>query len=907
MTAIRMVWKRVLFLLRRGRFDRDMEEEIRLHLEMKTEENLAAGMPSEDARSAALRRFGNQTRMHEQSREVWMFRWLDDLMQDLRFALRSFRASPGFAAVAVVTLALGIGANTAIFTVINAALLRPLPYRDPERLVMVWNQLLNLGLTRFGASYADYFDYRDQNQVFEGIAAFGSRQFDLTGGAQPERVSGVGVSANLLPLLGVSAAFGRTFTADENQAGRDTVALLSDALWRRRFGADPGLVGRTILLDGTAHTVVGILPRGFRFSINGSESPDVWVPIALHPDPARTTEGVLNLIARLKPGITVERAQTEMSTIATRLEQQFHLYRGPHGEDAGYAVLVLPLREQVFGDMRQSLLVLLGAVGFVLLIACANVANLLLARAAARQKEMAIRFALGASRFRVIRQLLTESWMLALLGGAAGLVVARWGLRLILVASPSQAARLEALSPAAPVALDGHVLAFTLLVTVLTGLLFGLAPAFESARFTLNQSLQEGGTTSFAGAAGVGGNPRSRFSRRAALVIAQVALSMVLVLGAALLIRSFSRLMEVDPGFNAEKLVTAQITLPQSQYREDYQVAGFFDQLLARVRALADVKSAAAISGLPLNGRSGGDPFSIEGRPWRPTAPGTNTPQFMDHETVTAGYFRTLQIPLLAGREFTEQDAAGSLPVAVINRTMARAFWPKEDPIGKHIMPGAPRPGAAWLTIIGVVGDVKSAALDVPSIPQMYRPAPQHPDRTMTLVIRTSADPMSVVCEVRRQLFMLDKDRPLYHVAAMEQIVSDSIAPRRFDLLLLSGFAALALVLAAVGIYGVVSYSVAQRTHEIGVRVALGARPRDVLGLVARQGLVLALAGIAVGVAASLALTRLISGLLFSVRATDPVTFVTVSILLLGVALVASLVPARRATRVDPIAALRHG
>ncbi|MGO9268945.1 MAG: ADOP family duplicated permease [Terriglobia bacterium] len=903
MESIAKLWKRVLILSRRSRFEREMEEEIRLHLEMKTEENLASGMSPQEARSVALRRFGNQTLMHEQSREVWTFRWLYDLVHDLRFALRSFRASPGFAAVSVVTLALGIGANTAIFTVVNAALLRPLPYRDSGRLVMVWNQLLNLGLTRFGASYDEYFDYRDQNRVFESIAAFGSQQFDLTGSAQPERVSGVRVSANLLPILGASAALGRTFTGDENQAGRDTVTLLSDALWRRRFGADPSLIGKTISLDGSPHTVVGIVPRGFRFSTDGSDSPDVWVPIAFHPDPGGQTGGTLRLIARLKPGITLERAQAEMSTIAARLEQQSHLYRGPHGEDAGYAVQVVPLREEIFGAMRQGLLVLLGAVGFVLLIACANVANLLLARAAARQKEMAIRAALGAGRLRVMRQLLTESLMLAVLGGAAGLLVARWGLRLLLAASPAQAARLGAVAPVVPLVLDSRVLAFTLLITVLTGLLFGLAPAFESAQFNLNESLKEGGRTS---AAGADGNTRRRFSRRAGLVVAQVALSMVLVLGAALLIRSFVRLLEVDPGFNPEKLVTAEITLPEFQYREDYQVSAFFDQFLDRVRALPEVKSAGAVSGLPLNGRTGGDPFSIEGRPWRPTAPGTTTPQFMDHETVAAGYFRTLQIPLLAGREFTEQDAAGSLPVAVINQTMARAFWPHQDPIGKHIMPGAPRPGAAWLTIVGVVGDVKSAALDVASIPQMYRPLSQHPVRTMALVIRTSADPMSVISEVRRQLFALDKDRPLYHVAAMEQIVSDSVAPRRFDLLLLGVFAALALALAAVGIYGVMSYSVAQRTHEIGVRLALGARRGDVLRLVARQGLTLALAGIAIGLVASLALTRLISGLLFSVRATDPITFAGVSLLFACVALVASFIPAHRATRVDPIVALRH-
>ncbi|OLE25410.1 MAG: hypothetical protein AUI36_32600, partial [Cyanobacteria bacterium 13_1_40CM_2_61_4] len=600
------------------------------------------------------------------------------MIQDLRYGLRTLAKSPGFTVVAVTALALGIGANTAIFSVV---------------LVMVWEQLLKLGLDRFPATFGDYFDYRDQNAVFEDIAAFEYANLDLTGSEQPERLLAMRASANLFPLLGRKAALGRTFVPEENQPGRDAVVVLSDALWRRRFGADASLVGKTVSLDGNPFTVVGVMPAGFRFSIDGSSSPDVWAPIAFHPDPARTAGG-LRMIARLKPGVSTERAGTDMKTISARLEQQHHLYRGPRGEDAGYDVIVVPLREQLFGDVRRGLLVLLGAVGLVLLIACANVANLLLARATARQKEMAIHVAVGAGRLRLVRQLLTESVLLGLMGGCLGLILAFWGVDVLVSLSPNS------VSSIVDVGIDGQALAFTLVIALVTGLIFGLAPALQVSRIDLNESLKVAGRSP---AAGIGSRVRQL------LVVGEVALSLMLVVGSGLLIKSFIRLRAVHPGFNAEKLITAQISLSPSRFRQNHQMTAFYRQLLDRIATLPEVKSASVVSALPLSEGGGGDPFSIEGRPWRPFDPATRTPQVVSHQAIGLDYFRTMQIPLRAGRRFTERDSEGALPVVVVNETMARGFWARENVIGKRIMLGAPRPGAPWLTIVGVVGDVRSS------------------------------------------------------------------------------------------------------------------------------------------------------------------------------------------------------
>ncbi len=796
------------------------------------------------------------------------------LLQDLRYAARVLRRAPGFTVLAVLALALGVGANTAIFTVVNAVLLRPFPFKDSERLVVVWDQLRKLGLTQFPVTFANYFDYRDQNRVFEDVAAFQYTAFNLSEqSGQPERISAMRVSANLFPLLGAAAAAGRVFASEENQPGRDNVVVVSHALWRRRFGADLNVIGKTVMLDGNLFTVIGIMPAGFEFSIQTSTSPGLWLPLAFRSDPARLAGG-LQLLARLKDGASLEQAQANLKAVAGAIEQQYHPYRGPRGEDAGYGVVVVPLREQIFGQWRKGLLVLMGAVGFVLLIACANVANLLLARAAGREKEIAIRSALGASRSRLVRQFLTESMLLALLGGAGGLALAYGGVDLIVALGPYK--------PGTPLGPDSLVLGFTLLLSLVTGLLFGLIPAFS---------------------ADVSPSRRPAVSASRLLIASEVALSLVLVAGAGLLVKSFLRLESVNPGFRAERVLAAQASLPQPAYRERNQISAFYQQLMEQLGNLPGVESASMASRLPLGGGRGGDPFSIEGRPYDSAS---KTPQVVNSQVAGPNYFRTMGIPLLTGRDFTERDAESGLPVVIINETMARGFWHNEDPLGKRIVLGAPRPGAAWLTIAGVVGDVKNASLDVAPLPQMYVPHSQNPSRSMTLVVRTAASPMAMVALVRSAVAAIDKNQPIYDVITMEQRLSASVAQPRFQSTLLGVFAGIALLLATVGIYGVVAHGVARRTREIGIRMALGAQRWDVLRLVIGESMGPALIGLAAGVAATFALGRALGSLLYEVTPTDPATLAGASLLLLGAALVACYLPARRATRIEPMSALRQ-
>jgi len=815
---------------------------------------------------------------------------MNTLPQDLRYGARMLLRRPGFTLIALATLGLGIGANSAIFSVVNSVLLRELPYREPQRLVMVWSDRPQLqartGTTEFPVSAADFVDLRDQNQSFEQIAAFHSQSFSITGGDDPALLGGVRASASLFALLGVEARHGRVFLPEEDQPGPNRIVILSDGLWRRRFGSDPKIIGQTVSLNNEPYTVVGVAPPDFQFPRRGDlpagfqfpREVDLYTPLALTPEQRNNrSRHYLAVIARLKPQTNFEQAQAEVVGIAKRLEQQYP------DMNRNKSARLVSLHQQVVGKARSGLLTLLGAVGFVLLIACANVANLLLARGAARRKEMAIRAALGAGRRRVVRQLLTESLLLAASAGALAMLLAVWGVDLLRTILPGDLPRADEIS------VDFRVFGFTLAVSLLTGILFGLVPALQGSRADLNETLKEGGRGS--------GGGHDRF--RGLLVVAEVALALVLLIGSGLMLRSFVRLMGVDPGIDPQNVLTMDISLPRGKYEPQRQAA-FFRQLLERARALPGVQSAAAVYPLPLSGMEEGTNFRIEGRP--PAAPNSRT---AGPRWVSPDYFKALKIQLLKGRVFNEGDGAETPPVLVINEAMARQYWPDEDPIGSRLAFNGRDNQPIWREIVGVVKDVRHTALDTESRPQIYFPFTQFPSSFMTLVARTDDDPLKLVAAMRGQVQAIDKDRPISNVHTMEELMARSLSQRRFNLLLLAIFAGVALLLAAVGIYGVMSYSVEQRTHEIGVRVALGARTGDVLRLLLGQGMKLVAAGVAIGLAAAFALTRLISNLLFGVRPTDPATFAAIAILLAGVALAACYVPARRATKVDPMVALR--
>jgi predicted permease len=878
-------WQELRYVVRRldrRRAEDELAEEIRTHLELEIEQNVEAGMSPEEARYAALRAFGNVGLSKEDSRTVWGFRSLEMLWQDLRYGVRMLAKSPGFTAVAIVALALGIGANSAIFSVVNTVLLRPLPYKDPDRLMTVWEEGTLQGFPVNVTSAANYFDWRDQNRVFDGMAVIGRVSLNLTGAGEPERIDGRRVSANVFPLLGVEPQLGRAFLPGEDSPGAGRVVILSHGLWQRRFGGRPDVTGQPLTLNGETYEVVGVMPPHFQFP---SRDDQLWVPVAFTPQQAADRgNNSFEVIARLKPGVTREQAESEMDTITARLQQQY-----PDAVKSKGSVII-PLHEELVGDIKPALLILLGAVGFVLLIACANVANLLLARAAVRQKEIAVRLALGAGRRRLIRQFLTESVLLAALGGAVGLLLALWGVNLLKAFIPKNISQVTA------VAVDANVLAFTTGVSLLTGLIFGLAPALQASRFNLNETLKEGGRDSAAGRRG------NRL--RGLLVVAEVAVSLVLLIGAGLLINSFLRLRSVDPGFRADNLLTMRIALPRLKYPDHPRRTAFYGELLSRVAAVPGVRSAAVANWIPLTMQ--GDTFgiSIEGRP----DPGAQEMPDVVTRVVSFGYFDTMGIELLRGRSFdARQDRADSAPVAIISETMARRLWPGEDPLGKRIRPGGADPDEEWITVVGVAEDVRQFELTAEPRLQMYLPhaqpsffVPGH------LVVSTEVEPMSLAAAVREAVWAIDKDQPVSDIRPMEEIFSESIARQRFSMLLLAVFAGVAMLLGAVGIYGVVSYSVTQRSHEIGVRMALGARSSNVLRLVVGQGLKLALIGVAAGLAAAFVLTRLMESLLFGISATDPATFVAIPVVLVAAATLASYIPARRATKIDPIIALRY-
>jgi putative ABC transport system permease protein len=871
----------------------EIVEELAQHLDDVYERSLKAGAIEAEAKTVALRELADAGLMQREMRRSQKLakeplvagggrtNLLVDFLHDLRYALRMQRKNPGFTIIAVIALALGIGANTAIFSVVNTILLQPLPYKDPEQLVMVWEENAKQGYPTDTPTAANFIDWRDQNKLFEGMAAIDETSFNLTGSSDPERLDGRRVSASLFPLLGVDPHVGRVFTAAEDQPGSGHVVLLSYGLWQRRFGGDAGIVGKTLTLNGASYTVVGVMPPRFQFP---TADDDVWVPIAFTPEEAANRNShYLTVLGRLKPGVTLAQAQAEMSTIATRLQQQYP----QTNTDLG--AVITPLHEHLVGDIKPALLILLGAVGLVLLIACANVANLLLARAAVRQKEIAVRVALGARRGRLIRQFLTESVLLSTFGGLVGLAIAYAGIIVLKSFIPDNISQARAIS------IDYKVLGFTLLVSLATGLIFGLAPAIQSVRFNQIETLKEGGRDAATGGSGK--------RLRSLLVVAEVAISLVLLIGAGLLINSFLRLRNVDPGFRVDNLLTMKIVLPDQKYEKKAQRSAFYTDLVQRVQSLAGVKSAAVTTNLPLYFQGNSISVNIEGRPEPP--PGQEL--IIVTRIISPGYFDTMTIPLLKGRPLTDQDTDDSPNVVVVSDAMARRFWPGEEAVGKRISIGRVKSQDDWIQVVGVVKDVRQFELNADPKPQMYLTHRQYGFfDAQDLVVKTDIDPASMANAVRKAVAEIDKDQPVSNIRTMETILAASIARQRFSMLLLAIFASVALVLAAVGIYGVMSYSVAQRTHEIGIRMALGAGTTAVLRLAVGYGFKLVVIGVAIGLIAALALTRVMSTLLFGVTATDPMTFTLISLLLVGVAAIASYIPARRATRVNPIIALRY-
>ena len=804
---------------------------------------------------------------------------MTNLPQDLRYGIRSLIKNPGFALIAVGTLALGIGANTAIFSVVNGVLLRPLPYKDVDRIMTVWEDNIKSGKKEDGASPANFLDWRDQNQVFEQLATAEPYGHTLTGSNDPERFRSWLVSEGFFEILGVNPLYGRTFRPEENQAGNSRVIVMGETLWRQRFGADPKLVGQSLLLNGQPHEVIGIMPAACQFPAGRV----MWAPLVLRQSYQQDRgSAYFKVIGRLKPGVTREQAQQEMTAIQSRLAEQYPQDNKERG------ARVIPLAEQLKAEARPALLLLLGAAGFVLLIACANVANLLFARGASRQKEFAIRAALGAVRARLVRQLITESVCLAVLGGAGGVLMAWWGVDTVLAFSPGNLPRQT------EIGFDGRVLVFALAVSVLTALIFGLAPALQFSKPDLQEVLKEGGRGA--------GDGFGRHRLRNVLVVSEIALALTLLIGAGLLVRSFVRLLQVDPGFATRKAISLEVHVWGSS-RTPQQRAAFFEQTLDRIAALPGVEAAGAVSALPFHENSIdiNGTFTIEGKPL--PSPGQEPSAYLT--SVTADYFATLGIPLRRGRFFTSFDRDGAQPVVLISETAARRFWPDEDPVGKKI--NLDFVGDSKVReIIGVVGDVRHEGLDSDPRTEVFMPHLQASYGSMTYVVRTTSQPSVSLQAIKNEIWAVNKNLPFSSISTVDELVSRSLGERRFNLILLGAFAGIALTLAGIGIYGLISFSTSRRTHEIGVRIALGAQTRDIMTAVLKEGMLLTTAGLALGLIASIALTRLLSSLLFGITATDPLTFIAISLVLAGVALVACFVPARRATRVDPMIALRY-
>ncbi|MGD1081490.1 MAG: ABC transporter permease [Candidatus Sulfotelmatobacter sp.] len=813
---------------------------------------------------------------------------MECLPQDFRYAYRMLCNKPGFTILAVLTLALGIGASTAIFSIVDAVILRPLPYNAPDRLVLVKEWIPKAIPDPIPVCAPDVVQFQRENQVFESLAAFRGGQFDLSGGTEPQRVHVDRVNANLFSLLGVQPSIGRAFTADEDHPGH-LEAILSHGLWQRQFGADPNIVGRTVTLNRQPYTVIGVMPRTFVFPLPGmnqGDASDLFVPMAFTPEELADVGDNFNysVVGRLKSGVSLKQANADLGAIAQRI---LETYPAQFRADISLSAIALPLADQIIGKARTLLLLLFGAVAFVLLISCINVTNLLLTRATDRQKEIAVRLALGASLVRLVRQLVAESMLLTLSGATLGLFLANSITGALLALMPAEIPRVHTVD------LNLSVLGFAVGLALLTGLFFGIVPALAASRTIVNTTLKEGGRS------GMQGREHNRL--RSALVVVEVALAMVLLVGAGLLLRSFQRVLETDPGFQPEHVLTASLSLPESQYKADAQVRSFYQRLMERLQQLPGVQTTGGSTDLPL--RAGWNHiFTPEG--YQPP-PGANL-NFCNHSVILGQYLQTMGVPLLRGRYFTEQDNDASTHVLIVSESLARRYWPNGDVIGKRLKWGPAESNDPWLTIVGIVGDVKQGALEVETTPHTYEPFLQNTGSSLNVASRASGEPASLASALRSAVWAVDPQLAVAQIQTMDQVISESTTPRRFNLFLLAGFASLALALSAIGIYSVIAYSVVRRVHEIGIRMALGAQRGDVLRLVVGQGLLLLGIGVVVGILGALALTRALASFLYGIRPTDPITFACVVVILTGVAFLACYIPARRATKVDPMIALRY-
>jgi putative ABC transport system permease protein len=869
-------------MTRREKMMHELDEDIRAHIEIETQDNIARGMNPANARHAAMKKFGNVARVQEETRKVWTLVWLENFLQDARYGLRSLRKTPGFTAIAVLTLALGIGANAAIFSVVYAVLLRPLPYHDAVRLVVMHETTPKVG--KVGVSYPNFEDWRAQSKTIPQMAQVTQVGFTLTGATQAETVSGFAVTPDFLSMLGVQPALGRDFSPDEGKAGAAPVVLLSYERWQSQFGGAPDAVGKTMNFDGRGFTIIGVLPANFRLL----ESADFLEPMGIwltdnKGGTERGERGDANAVGRLAPGVTLQQATAEMTGIAARLAEQY-----PDTNDK-FGVAVNTLRDEFVGDARPAVLVLFGAVVFVLLIACANVANLFLVRSASRGREIALRYAFGAGRGRIARQMLTESLLLSVCGGLLGLALAFGGIRLISQFIPAD------MLGGATLGLNAPVLLFAGVVVLLAAVGFGMAPAMQGSHPDLQSGLKEGAKTSSAS---------TRQNRlRGALAVLEISLALVLLCGAGLLMKSLYKLMAVDPGFHTEQLMSAAVDISPRQYPDAPSQARFAERLVDNLRQIPGVESAAVGTAPPLFGYHSRSDISIEGM--GPMKRGDYP--HPDFHKISPGFTETLRIPLVAGRTFTAADNETAPKVCLINSQLAQKFFAHGDAVGRRITFDERKEGSTeWITIVGVVGDTKMYGLANPARLEIYLPFEQGAESSMNIMLRSAVDPVSLTAAIRNAVASIDKDQPVYDFATMTERASKSVGQRRVTLVLLELFSALALVLAGIGIYGVISYSVAQRTHEIGIRAALGAQRKDLLRMVLSQGVALALIGVAAGTIAALAAGRAIASLLFSVSAYDPATFAAVAATLVVVAAAACYFPARRAMRVDPMVALRY-